>query len=244
MGNPLPGIIVFFLCLIAWHGLRMHWFTFRLPTSLFPVDPTEWPGAFGLDVYHATVLHEWWRAVTALFLHADAGHLFSNSGFGLLFFWALNRRVGSGLGFAAALAAGFLGNVGNALYKPASVISLGFSTALFGVMGLLGGIGVYDAAVRRATVLAESRRLLVPAAAALAFVALLGGGGEERIDYAAHIFGFCAGFLLGFPIRWADARLRACDSKCGTRIAGIIGATAAACVILAWMLAVQSRLKP
>ncbi len=230
-----PAVMLgFFLLLILWHGLRLHWFTFRLPDPPFPSDPAAWPGAFGLDVYRVTVFGEWWRALTALFLHADADHLFSNVGFGLVFFWALNRRIGPGPGFAFALAAGFLGNICNALVKPVSVVSLGFSTALFGAVGVLSGVCACDA-LKGAFSRADLRRFLLPAAAGLAFLAMLGGGGEARTDYAAHIFGFCAGFILGGPAAWLDGFARQQSPRHAKLLAGSVGVGAALVVVLAWI---------
>ena len=238
-GLPI-GVPVFFLLLIFWHGLRMHWFTFRLPSPPFPVDPTVWPAAFGLDVYRVTIFHEWWRTLTALFLHADAEHLFSNVGFGLLFFWALTRRIGSGLGFAFAILAGVLGNACNALYKPAFVISLGFSTALFGAVGVVSGVCACDV-LKKSFSRADLRQVLPPVAAGLAFLALFGGGGEERADYAAHVFGFCAGFLLGGPAHMAEAWLRGLAVRRRNIASGLIGVGTMLFTVATWVWALQSK---
>ena len=237
MGNPWPAIVGFFLLLAFWHGLRMRWFTFHLPSPLFPAAPADWPAAFGLDVYRTTVDGQWWRSVTALFLHADTEHLISNMGFGLIFFWALNRRIGSGPGFAFADLAGILGNICNALYKPAHVVSLGFSTALFGAVGVAAGIAAYDA-VKKGFSQEDFRKLLVPLAAGLAFLGLFGGGGEERTDYAAHIFGFCCGFLLGAPAWLTDNHLRSLMPKRRVFLSASCGVGIGLLVAAAWTWAV------
>ncbi len=238
-GLPM-AVPVFFLLLIFWHGLRMRWFTFHLPSPPFPADPAAWPAAFGLDVYRVTVFQEWWRSLTALFLHADAEHLFSNVGFGLLFFWALTRRIGSGPGFAFAILAGVLGNACNALYKPAFVLSLGFSTALFGAVGIVSGVCVCDV-VKKSFNRNDLRQVLPPIAAGLAFLALFGGGGEERADYAAHVFGFCAGFLLGGPAHMAEARLRGLALRRRYIISGLIGLGTILVTVATWVWALQPR---
>ena len=104
--DNLPGVFAFLMLLILWHGLRWNWFDYLPPSPPFPENAKAWSLAFGLDVYKATVLHEWWRAVTALTLHADTPHLVSNIGFGLLFLGALCRRAGLGMGIALAVLAG------------------------------------------------------------------------------------------------------------------------------------------
>ena len=40
---------------------------------------------------------EWWRAFTALFLHYDTVHLFSNLAFGTLFLLLLSQVAGAGM---------------------------------------------------------------------------------------------------------------------------------------------------
>jgi rhomboid protease GluP len=239
--GSLPIVVpVFFLLLIFWHGLRMRWFTFYLPSPPFPADPAAWPAAFGLDVYRVTVFQEWWRSLTALFLHADAEHLFSNVGFGLLFFWALTRRIGSGLGFAFAILAGVLGNACNALYKPAFVISLGFSTALFGAVGVVSGVCACDV-IKKSFNRSDIRQILPPVAAGLAFLALFGGGGEERADYAAHVFGFCVGFILGGPAHMAETWSRGLAPRQRNIASGLIGLGTILITVATWGWALQPK---
>lgn len=228
----IAGVLFFLLLLVVWHGLRWDWFVPRLPSPPFPSVAEAWSGLFGLDVYRARSLHEWWRAVTALTLHADGQHLFSNVIFGLFFFIPLCRRAGLGLGVALAVTAGIFGNAGNALTREAHVVSLGFSTALFGAVGSLCALNAADVVnhhlrftVRRAfggsstapdagsgLFPALVRRLGIPLAAGLALLGLLGGGGEVRTDYAAHIWGFCCGLLCtlaALPLERAVFRLKA-----------------------------------
>lgn len=217
--NNAGGVLCVFLLLLVWHGLRFHWFSYSLPSSLFPFDAAEWPARFGLDVYKATVRHEWWRAITALTLHADDRHLFSNLGFGLFFFIPLCRRAGVGYGFALALAAGVAGNVCNALMREAFMLSIGFSTSLFAAVGALcaltaGDLVRYSAARLSAVgtggaLLSLGRREVLPIAAGLALLGILGGGGEARTDYGAHIWGFVCGAVLAAATLPLDGRLRA-----------------------------------
>lgn len=208
------GVLFFLALLIVWHGLRWGWFHFQLPSPPFPPTAEGWSGSFGLDVYKARVLHEWWRAVTALSLHADDAHLLSNVVFGLFLFIPLCRRAGLGLGVALALVAGIAGNVCNALTRNDYVISLGFSTALFGAVGSLcalsasdiighylrfahmhGAAGSSGCSSGAGLAFAFVRRMAVPLAAGMALLGILGGGGEIRTDYAAHIWGFCCGVV-------------------------------------------------
>lgn len=176
------------LALVFWHGIRMGWWP--LPVEHLP-DPDFWLERGKLDVYRVQVQGEWWRMATALTLHVDNLHLFSNVLFGAPFLILLSRRLGLGLALSLTLLAGMAGNTLNALYQPYAHSSVGFSTALFGMLGILCA----DIAIReRGKEL--KRRILLPFAAGLALLAMLGTSGENT-DYAAHIFGLLAGFALG-----------------------------------------------
>ena len=177
------------LFLIFWHGLRMSWWA--LPLEHIP-NPEQWVQAGKLNV---TLVRagEWWRAATALTLHADSLHLFSNVIFGAPFVMLLAQRWGFGLMLASTVLSGMLGNFANVLYRDPGFASLGFSTAMFSVVGLLCADMVIRSPAR------GLRRILLPMAAGVGFLALLGAEGEN-IDYAAHIFGLGAGFLVGLAV--------------------------------------------
>ena len=134
---------------------------------------------------------EWWRTVTALTLHADAAHVLANAVTAALFGTAVCRWVGPGLGAVLVLGAGAFGNALNAWVHGAEHSSVGASTAIFGAVGLLGGLGLAQGLVlglRRS-------RVWAPLAACLGLLALLGTG--ERTDVWAHGFGFLCGVGLG-----------------------------------------------
>jgi rhomboid protease GluP len=138
---------------------------------------------------------ELWRTVTALTLHADLVHLFSNAVAAAIFFTALSSMVGAGLAAALIVLAGACGNLANALVQGSSHISVGASTAIFGAVGVLGTLGL----VRRRRERTRSRGAWIPIAAALGLLAMLGTG-TGRTDLLAHLFGFFCGALLGVPV--------------------------------------------
>lgn len=180
------------LFLIFWYGLTMGWWP--LPFEHLP-DPDYWVRCGKLNVTEVRN-GEWWRTATALTLHADTLHLFSNVVFGSPFLILLARRIGLGLTLFATLASGMLGNAMNVLYRDPGYSSLGFSTAMFGMVGLLCA----DIVVR--SHLEGVRRLVLPVAAALAFLAMLGSEGRN-VDYSAHIFGLVSGFIIGLAVSLA-----------------------------------------
>jgi membrane associated rhomboid family serine protease len=161
--------------------------------------------AFGIDWLAAGAAEagpiragEWWRAVTALGLHADFTHLAGNLGFGALFGVLLAQLVGSGLAWLAILLAGTLGNLAVALVQGPGHASIGASTGIFGALGALSGYTLKLRAAPRAGFL----RRWTPVAAGIMLLAFLGFAGE-RTDVTAHVAGFAAGAGLGFALAHA-----------------------------------------
>ena len=210
------------LFLIFWHGLRMGWWP--TPFEHLP-DPDYWAEVGKLDI-NKVRLGEWWRTVTALSLHVDSQHLFSNVIFGSPFIILLARRIGFGLMLAATVFSGMLGNLANALYRDPGYASLGFSTAMFSVVGLLCA----DIMVRPQT--HGVKRILLPLAAGIGFLALLGAEGKN-VDYAAHIFGLGSGFIVGLAV---SALVRHDDSL-PRPLEGALGLAAPLFLLLCWGIA-------
>ena len=133
---------------------------------------------------------QWWRCVTALFLHADAGHLLANAAALAVLASILGRRIGSGLTWGLFLLSGSLGNAVNAWVQSPDHLSVGASTGVFGLIGVLaGGAGRAERGTR-------AQALLLPLGFGFSLLALLGAG-EERVDLGAHLFGLCCGLPFG-----------------------------------------------
>jgi len=144
---------------------------------------------------------EWWRPFTALFLHADRMHLLSNLASGVLFGTWVCRSIGPWLGWALILTAGTLGNSLNAISRfDTSFASLGASTAVFGALGILTGVAVYQ--VTRDRPGPRSFRYLVPLGGGLVLLSWFGVGSDPRTDVTGHVCGFAAGVMLGIAAAW------------------------------------------
>lgn len=144
--------------------------------------------------------HDWWRPFTALFLHGDVPHLAGNILSGLFFGTLVAKSIGPWRGWALILACGTIGNILTSLITwPEDFVSIGASTAVFGALGLLSGIG-FSSLLRQ--------RLRLPwaktAAPVIAGIILLGwlGGGQAggNTDVLGHVFGFGTGVTAGFAI--------------------------------------------
>jgi len=134
---------------------------------------------------------EWWRVVTALTLHADPVHLFGNALIGGAFIHFLSRMLGSGFAWSLILFAGALGNTLNVLFRDGNFLSVGFSTAIFGAIGIFCGLKVRPGMALR--------ELVLPAGAGIGLFAMLGVEGKQT-DLGAHLWGLVAGGGLGMAV--------------------------------------------
>lgn len=186
----------------------------------------DWVAAGRVDVA-AIRGGEWWRAVTALTLHADAAHLFVNIGMGAVFGGLLAREVGVGLAWLLILIGGTVGNLMNVLVQRPWHTAIGASTAVFAALGLLaaylwtGQRLIRDSWARRWT----------PVVGAVLLLAWLGTGGE-RTDIVAHLTGFLAGFGMGVVLgcvaqQWTAKPIRQ----------WLLGGVSLLSVMLAWKFA-------
>ena len=148
----------------------------------------------------AIVNGEWWRAVTALMLHADLLHLVGNVIGALVFVSAVGRWLGVGLGGAVILASAAAANMLTAWFYQARHVSVGASTATFAALGVLAGLQV----VRRFRHGERRRHAWFPLAAGLGLIVMLGS--SERADLVAHVCGLGVGVTSGLLV--AATRLR------------------------------------
>ncbi len=157
-------------------------------SSAFDID---WQQA-GLADSWKIVGGEWWRAFTALTLHADVAHLAGNIGFGVLFGILVSQHIGAAAAWLTILLSGAGGNLINAYLYQSLHMSLGASTMVFAALGMLG---VFALEHKSAYQQSKLRRNL-PFLATLALLAFTGTAGE-RTDVLAHLSGFFSGCASG-----------------------------------------------
>ncbi|HRZ80633.1 MAG TPA: rhomboid family intramembrane serine protease [bacterium] len=132
---------------------------------------------------------DFFRAVTALTLHGDIKHLASNIFFGGIAVYSLSTLIGTGYAWFMFLVSGFAGNVLNAFFYGSGHNSIGASTAVFGVVGVLAGLQFFEKFREK------KMHAWVPFGAAIGLLAMLGS--SEKTDVLAHFFGFLSGIPLG-----------------------------------------------
>jgi membrane associated rhomboid family serine protease len=166
-------------------------------------DGSRWFEAGAVNLEQIVGNGQWWRLVTGLTLHADPVHVMGNVVIGGIIIHFLCKILGSGLGCLLVLFAGIMGNSMNIFLRGEQHLSVGFSTAVFGAVGILTGLEL-----KRQKKL---RGILLPLGAGGGLLAMLGSSGE-RTDLGAHFWGLVVGAAIGalaaaFPLflKWSNA---------------------------------------
>lgn len=152
--------------------------------------------------------HEWWRPLTALFLHADLGHLAGNVVIGGFFCMMVTSLIGACRGWFLILLSGVAGNILTAwFHNPDVYFSLGASTATFGALGILVGAGLRE--VWESHRLSSLKSLIGPFGGGIALLFWFGVSDGDT-DVIAHFMGWGAGCVLGLTVNEAGvAKLEA-----------------------------------
>jgi membrane associated rhomboid family serine protease len=167
-----------------------------------------------------TAIHfqdQYYRAFTAMFLHANFQHIFFNMLALLIVGPAVEVQLGKTRFLALYLLAGLGGSVGSYLLSPFNELGLGASGAIMGVMGAYVVLGL-----RRHLPIAPVVGLLV-----LNFAI----GFTGNIDWRAHLGGLVTGSVLALAY---DAAGRLRDRS--TEVALTVGASVAVLGVLALLL--------
>jgi membrane associated rhomboid family serine protease len=197
-----------------------------LHADLFYLD---WLGAGRLDAGDL-LAGEWWRAVTALTLHIELAHLLGNLAFGTFFGYFVGRYLGTGVGWLTVLVSAAAANALNALVQAPTHRSIGASTAVFAMLGVLVAYTWRRGFLRHT----PWRARIAPIVAGLGLLAFTGTGGENT-DLGAHLFGFIVGVGAGLALAGVGTLwLRSARVQRGA------GALAAALVVAAWAAGVAA----
>jgi rhomboid protease GluP len=143
----------------------------------------------GKDGYAILYGHQWWRLITAGFLHGGIMHILMNS----WVLWDLGPRVDEVFGtwryiviYFAATVAGYLAS----LWWTPGILSIGASAGISGLIGAMVGLGTRE---RHSIVGAERNRYIQWMLMIVVMGFIISG-----IDNAAHIGGFAGGFVVAY----------------------------------------------
>jgi len=180
---------------------------------------------WGANYAPLTVNGQWWRLLTATFLHANLVHL-------LLNMWALwnigrlsERLYGSRTVLALYLTTGVLASFSSVVWNPTRS-TIGASGAIFGLFGIFLAFLWHRRAEVPRTLL-RSHRL-----STIIFVLfnLISGARQTDVDNAAHVGGLASGLLLG----WIMARSMDPEVRARFPATRALGAASVTAMILAW----------
>jgi len=176
-----------------------------------------------------TAQGEWWRILTAAFLHGGVFHLFINMYVLYLLGANLERGAGSGPFLTLYLAAAAAGGAVSQLTDPSAggvrlVISVGASGAIFGLFGAWLSASYRQRHTPAGRAMFNQFSILLLINAAIPFLV-------PRIDWRAHLGGFVAGVV----IHQLWTRLREDSTRNAPRrivIAALVGLVSALAVIV------------
>jgi len=152
--------------------------------------------ASGDRVFHH---HENWRLLTALFAHADIGHLLANTPLFIIFGWYLYAFFGPWIFPGAALLIGVLSNLATVHFNAPQSQLLGASGMLYGMVALW--LVLY---MRFETKLKPPVRFM--RALGVSLLLLFPTTFEPTTSYMAHAMGFTIGLIVGLIV-WPVLRL-------------------------------------
>ncbi|HEU0034438.1 MAG TPA: rhomboid family intramembrane serine protease [Kofleriaceae bacterium] len=176
-------------------------FGYELAIGVHPTSPTT-PQILGAGANFAplTTNGEWWRLVSAMFLHIGLLHIALN----MVCLWQgrvvelLYGRLPFGvLYFVAGLAGGLA-----TIVRSSTVVSAGASGAVFGVYGAFGAFLVF----RRSVIDERVWKTTARGIGMFVVINLVFGFTVPGIDVSAHIGGLVAGFLCGAALLFKGAR--------------------------------------
>jgi rhomboid protease GluP len=142
-----------------------------------------------------TTAGDWWRLVTAMFLHLGVFHLAFNM-WALASFGPMVERLYGSLGYLLIyLVAGLAGGLASVTWQPA-VNSIGASGAIFGVLGALVAVQLHNEGSIPKNILRPIRNSSLIFTGCALVAGLLGTG----VDNAAHMGGLGGGLFLGITL--------------------------------------------
>ncbi len=177
-------------CCVVLIGINVVVFLIGL---FFPRMGAQMMDAGSFGVLHLLYENEFYRLVTAAFLHSDAEHLLSN----MLLLYFCGEIVEKSMGKVRTLllyvGAAVCGNLLSAAYELSTggfYESIGASGAVFGLTGAL----LFLVIVKRGTAARISIKRMVFAI----LLSLYAGFESGYVNNAAHLGGLLSGFLLAF----------------------------------------------
>jgi rhomboid protease GluP len=214
---------------VKWTGLLFDWrsvFWWLFVSALFLVSESR-PEVRSLGAFDSArfLSGEWWRAVTAVTLHADGAHLLLNAATGLVLLGMAMGCYGVGRGLLLSLLCGAGANAWEALLSPRGYIGIGASGMVMACLGLIAAQSIFES---HTSAREWAGRGVV--AAALLFALL---GLDVKSDVLAHFFGFMNGLVTGVAVCLVDRHFRR-----SSKLDALAAASAVVLLAASWVMAI------
>lgn len=163
----------------------------------------------GLTIWDVQVQGEYWRIVSAMFLHIGTSHIFNN----MLILFFMGAMIENEIGhipfallyFVSGICGNIFSLVGKATFQDISM-SVGASGATFGLTGLLLALVLFSGR--------QIPNVTIPRVFLMVFYSLYNGFTGYNVDNAAHVGGLLAGFGLGVIACMIHRRKQTQNERC------------------------------
>lgn len=132
---------------------------------------------------------EYWRLITAIFIHSGFMHLLFNMFALYVFGPELEKIAGKMRFFTIFIVSGIMGNVITYAAQPLTYNSVGASGAIFGIFGAYIALVYYTRKI-----LPQLRQYILPIVVISVVMTFL----QSNVNVTAHIAGLIVGMILGF----------------------------------------------
>jgi membrane associated rhomboid family serine protease len=217
LSNALPGASSASSLIILANGF---WFLLMLVAQtrdasqhggLFAAFSGELIVRFGSGYSPYTLLGEWWRIVTPIFLHGGLMHFFFNTYVTIQLGPLVEGEYRTERFWVIYLTSGIVGSAVSQLARPVNTV--GASGAIFGLMGLL----LVHAWRLGGTTGSHIKQMLMQYAFYVVIFSFL----FPNIDHWNHFGGFLAGAAMGFIVKGGEYRSR--SERAGWQVAAVGG---------------------
>ena len=160
---------------------------------VFEIDKLLLPSLGALAQFDSAAVTqgEWWRLVSAVFLHADLPHLISNLTTGFVLVGLAMGAFGAGCALLSTLLAGAIGNLCGLLLYHAPYHGLGASGMVMGALGMISVLSLRDSTQLHSGLKFALKGIL----GGMLLLVILGTNPSS--DVIAHVGGFFGGIGIG-----------------------------------------------
>ena len=175
-------------------------------------DPLDGEFMFRMGASYAPAIfsgHEYWRLVSAMFMHFGLAHLLSNMLYLILVGYRLEREQGHIRFLLLYFISGLIASFASALYywlTKQDAVCAGASGAVYGLIGAMLVLTIRNRGK-------GAIRVSIPRMAFLVMLIVWSSAASEGVDAVAHVAGLAAGALLGLVLLRSQKQINGKKNK-------------------------------